>query len=421
MNVFTILILLYAFIIPFQWALSPVAGVDLAFIRVATLALILGWLALGLLKKRFIIPLTGGTFFLSAFLFLATLSWFWAGERNFSLRKIIFLWSLLPFFFVLVMAFKQSPKLRERSARFLVGGAFAIACVGIGQFCLQFLVGVGPLFAWWTGVLLPFFLGQNFGQTVATYPSLLVNIGGVTLMRASAFFPDPHIFSLYMGLTLPLSFAFFMRSSGRMRTLWLFVFGTIFLADLLSFSRGGYMGLMAGLIVLAVLFRPQRLWQSKKILLFLFVCCLALVLLMLSPFGSRLLSSFSSADGSTSERLRLWQEAISHIAERPLFGTGLGNYSLLVKPSASYREPIYVHNLFLDITVETGLIGLSLFLGFLVSGFLSALGSWRKTDNVFYLSLVLALAIFSTHALFETPLFSVHVLPAFLLVVAAGV
>lgn len=181
------------------------------------------------------------------------------------------------------------------------------------------------------------------------------------------------------------------------------------------------MGLTMGLVVFVVFFYFHRLWQSKKILLFLFVFCLGGALLSLSPVGSRLVSSFSPADGSNSERLRLWQEALSHIAERPLFGTGLGNYPLLVKPSAGYREPIYVHNLFLDIAVETGLVGLFLFLGFLFSGFLSAVRKWRKTGNIFYFSLVLALTIFSTHALFETPLFSVHVLPAFLLVVAAGV
>nr|MBP9697908.1 hypothetical protein [Candidatus Moranbacteria bacterium] len=87
-----------------------------------------------------------------------------------------------------------------------------------------------------------------------------------------------------------------------------------------------------------------------------------------------------------------------------------------------YREPIYAHNLFLDIAVEVGFIGLFFFLGMLVLSSARLFLWWKiKKDDWLALSLLTALVIFLAHAFFETPLFSVHVLPALLLLIAAGV
>lgn len=144
-------------------------------------------------------------------------------------------------------------------------------------------------------------------------------------------------------------------------------------------------------------------------------------LILLSPVGTRLFSSFSQSDGSNIERLRLWQEAVVFIAEHPIFGTGLGNYPLFVKPSASYREPIYAHNLYLDIAAESGIVGLFFFSGFLFFGIFSAWKSWRREQSIFWLAIFSALIIFSVHAFFETPLFSVHILPLLLFLIAAAV
>ena len=148
---------------------------------------------------------------------------------------------------------------------------------------------------------------------------------------------------------------------------------------------------------------------------------IVIAIISVSPIGTRLFSSFSQTDGSNVERVRLWQEAAGLISLRPILGVGLGNYPLIVKPSAEYREPIYAHNLFLDITLETGLTGLFFFVGFLLLGIGSSWKRWRHTSDIVSLAIFSSLIVFSFHSFFETPIFSVHILPLFLLLMAASI
>lgn len=411
------LIVLYFWLLPFQWALSPAEGIDLALSRVLAALIILVWAARSLARRRLILPDPLQFSFLLSFLAVATASLWWADNREWAMRKIIFLWTFLPLFVVFFFFFKEKDS-REKFLRAFAGGAGLAALVGIAQFSLQFFIGVGQTFALWTGGVLPFFLGSSFGGTVANYPSLLVDISGTTVMRASAFFPDPHMLALYLGLAIPIVLALALKREQGNRGRYLALFSVLLLADLLTFSRGGYLGLGAGLACFSGCFFFRSIGSTRRLIVSGIVIFLLAGALFASPFGTRLLSSFSATDGSNTERLRLWQETAGYIAEQPLFGTGIGNYPLLAKPSAAYREPIYAHNLFLDIAAEVGLVGLLFFAGFLIITLSRTWSRWRKDRDILALAFFASLIIFSAHSLFELPLFSVQVLPAFLLVAA---
>jgi O-antigen ligase len=115
----------------------------------------------------------------------------------------------------------------------------------------------------------------------------------------------------------------------------------------------------------------------------------------------------------------MWSAATHLIQEYPLLGVGLGNYAAAIKPTASYRDPIYAHNLFLDIAAETGILNALIFLALLII-------SWRRIvcqsqtlpqKNLLWWA-SLSLIIFGTHALVETPLYSVHILPLLIVLLA---
>lgn len=416
-----ILLSLYFFLLPFQFALAPTTGVDLAVIRPVTLGIVVLWLIHGLQRKKIFVPPLLPLFLVSGFLFVTIGSGVWSENGLLALRKGLFLFSFFPICILLTAWFEEQPGSRERLLKAFVGGAFLAASSGILLFLAQFIFGVERVFAFLTQTLLPFFLGPAFAQAVAEHPSLLVNISGATILRASGVFPDPHMFAFYLGMAAPLALSFSLMALPSQRMLWRSMFVLILLADLLSFSRGAYAGLVIGGLVFlftsGVLHR-FRLRQKGRMLALSALC---LVVLGTSPVGTRFLSSFSQNDGSNVERLRLWQEAFGHIAERPLFGVGLGNYATLVNPGASLRDPIYVHSLFLDIAVETGLLGLTFFIALLSLAMWGAYTRFRKERDWVALSLVTSLALFSAHSFFETPLFSVHVLPALLLLLAVGV
>lgn len=410
--------LLFFFLLPFQWALSPAEGFDVAIIRLASLSGVFLWLGASLWRKKFLLPSGGAVLLFLSFLFWATLSMVWAENSTFALRKVFFLLSFAPLFFMLCAWFQEHPEDHLPMVRAYVWGACLAALSGLLEFFAQFLFGVSVVFSVLTKSILPFFLGDTFAATVAAYPSLLVNISGMTLLRASGPFPDPHMFSYYVGMAAPLAFSlYFWDRSWR----WLLVGILLLIADLLSFSRGGYIGLMFSIgVVVAGLFWSS-LFSLRRALLLCGIIAAVLILGVSTPLGTRFLSSFSSDDGSNTERLRLWQEALVHIGERPLLGVGLGNYPLLVKPGAGYREPIYAHNLFLDIALELGIVGLSLFLGFVGLVARSLFRVFSKTRDQGALFLLASLAVFLGHSFFETPMFSVHVLPALLLILALGV
>lgn len=399
--------------IPFQVALSPTSEIDLSGTRIFALFLFLFWLATGLFKKKLFIPFSIEAMLLVSFVFLSLASFLWAENPGWAVRRATFFLSFFPLFFVfsaLVGEFGQ----RAVSAllQSFVFGATAAALVGIIQALSQFVFGPGAVFHFWVERVMPIFLGSSFAGSVAEYPSLLANISGTTVLRATAFFPDPHMFAFYMGLALPIAFGFSLLSDTFSKKIFFFsAFFLIVIADLLSFSRGAYIGLGFG----AVLAGAMLLWRAKGMRTFLFVAGVSFAILTMlfvdNPVKQRLISSFSLADGSNQGRVAIWSEAVEDISERPFFGYGIGNYPLAVKPTAEYREPIYAHNLFLDIASETGLVGAVSF--FLV--FLSVFLKFLKRRTVLYSASVVSLAIAFGHSLFELPLYSVHILPILLL------
>ncbi|MFC1645278.1 O-antigen ligase family protein, partial [Patescibacteria group bacterium] len=136
------------------------------------------------------------------------------------------------------------------------------------------------------------------------------------------------------------------------------------------------------------------------------------------PVSSRLLSSFNLTEGSNSQRIDTWKQSIEVIANHPITGVGLGNYALEIKPSASWREPIYSHNIFLDIAAEIGVLGVSCWILLLLYSTKSILKTYIKNNQILGLSLASSIVAFVVHSIFETALFSVHILPLLLILIS---
>ena len=403
----------FFFILPFQWALSPSDSVDLALVRILALGIAAVWLVFGLARRNITIPFRLVTFLWLSFLFLVTLSIVVAGNPSWGIRKILFLFSFAPLYFVCAYVLKKTPGAPKKVLWWLVIGSGITAVVAILQFFSQFIFGLDPVLTLWRSILLPFFLGGTFGQTVGQYPSLLVNISGYTLLRATAFFPDPHVAAYFFGLTIPSALLLAQKNpKGRLLR---FVAATILIADLLTFSRGGYVGLLSGLLFWIVYSLRRRLF-SKQAPRAILICFFLGLLFLFSPVGSRFLSSFSLDESSNQGRVAMWRAAGNAITAHPWLGVGIGNFPLFVQPDTDYRTPIYAHNLFLDVAAESG-IGSSLLLILLLLSAIWSLVLLAQSDSLF-LGPALGLIILSAHSVFDTPIFSVHILPILLLFLA---
>ena len=72
-------------------------------------------------------------------------------------------------------------------------------------------------------------------------------------------------------------------------------------------------------------------------------------------------------DGSISQRLRFYSQAINQIKNNPFIGVGIGNWKIKSIEAdkneiVGYRVPYHAHNDFLELTAETGIIGGALYL-----------------------------------------------------------
>lgn len=406
------LLLLLSFYLPFQVALNPAEGIDMASIRVFIILLFFLWLGEGLKNKKLELKGGGVSILIFTFLFLSGFSLFFSENIIWAGRKLLYLFSVFPIYWVSSAIIVTGEKM-EKIIKFLLWGCLAVAVLGILQFLLQFVIGLRNTYSLWANYISIPFLGHNLAQAVRDYPSWLVNLGGYTTLRATAVFPDPHIFSFFLGLIMPLSLGYFFR---KKESIYLFIFLVIFVADILTFSRGGYLGLLAAGIVLIVSFWQKIDKKYKMAGLFLGIFLTLGLLVFPSPVSRRFQSSFNLKEGSNQGRLEMWKKAAEAISYYPFTGVGLGNYPLFVKPIAGYREPIYAHNTYLDIAAETGIPSALVWVGILGT----AMVRFRRLGekNILFFSCFLSLVVFFAHSLAETAIYSPVVLALFLIIIS---
>ncbi len=403
------LLLVFCFYLPFQLALNPSAGIDLASGRIFILLLLFIWLAESLKKKRINIGNTKTNFFIICFLAINLLSFSVAKDIDWSLRKFLFLLSVFPLYFVFSDSLDTKNR-KERVAKALVLGGGIISIIAIFQFIAQFIFGLDVTYSFWSKNIVPFFLGKSVTTAVLKNPSWLVNISGKTYLRSIAMFPDPHMLAFFLGMIAPFSFGLYLKNK---RKLYLIIFLIMLFSDFLTFSRGGYLGLSlgAGIFFLTTWDKIKKRYQLTISILFLIGI---LTLFIPSPVSDRFFSSFNLKEGSNQGRMETWGKAIAIIQNYPFLGVGIGNYPLAINPKANYRDPIYAHSIYFDIAAETGLINLFVWIS-LIATLIFDFAKKAQKDTFFFCAMI-SIVIFSGHALVETPLYSPIILPLFLII-----
>jgi|WetSurMetagenome_2_1015567.scaffolds.fasta_scaffold86345_2 putative inorganic carbon (hco3(-)) transporter len=404
------LILVLSLFLPFQIALNPTQGVDLASVRVFILLLFFFWLAKGLKNKRIIIKNSLISALIASFLFLNLASLAVSRNTDWSLRKIMFVFSIFPIYFVVTSVIGSKEKM-EKVIQFLIWSGVAVVLMGIIQFFLQFAVGLEKTYDFWARYVIVPFLGKTFSGVVLENPSWLVNISGETYLRATSVFPDPHMLSFYLGLLIPLSLGTALKLK---KPLYIVFFAILFLGDILTFSRGGYLGILAGLMAVFLVLLG-RVGVKYKAISIAVVVLAAGTLLIPGPISSRLTSSLDLKEGSNAGRLEMWKKAYVVSLDNPFLGVGIGNYPLEVKPSADYREPIYAHNTHLDISAETGILNSIVWILIILASMRSFFKKSKKDSLFFWLAV--SLVVFSVHSIFETAIYSPVVLTLLLIII----
>ena len=154
-------------------------------------------------------------------------------------------------------------------------------------------------------------------------------------------------------------------------------FALVTVGFLATQSRGGLLALIAATVV-ALIVAPR---YRRRIFGLGAIMCVAIGVLLATTPGA--LSRITNFGGGSSGRGDLWRVALDVFHDHPLAGVGAGNFEaveshFVLRPGAISRiqylvdVPHLVHNTYLQLLAETGVIGLLLYL-------LVILGSLRAT------------------------------------------
>ena len=160
----------------------------------------------------------------------------------------------------------------------------------------------------------------------------------------------------------------------------------------LSGSRGGMAAFVAQMVVLSVLLVRKRegSWKQPLMLgVFLAVVIVFLVWMGGNELTRRLISIHSEAreEINGGVRLTIDRDCLRMLSKKPFLGWGLGTFPIVYPEFRSFYTTFFVnhaHNDYLQLLVETGLVGFSIAAWFLVLMFRQAaskLKDWTETAS----------------------------------------
>ncbi len=195
----------------------------------------------------------------------------------------------------------------------------------------------------------------------------------------------------YLVFILPWAFFAFLASKKYMK--WLFLLIIIFLLVhlFLTFTRTAWIAfVLSFLTMIFLLFKAHiNRWTFLKYISIIIFIVLA---------GNCWATVFQFEPGTVKSRFLIWKTCLSMIKSNPLFGCGVGNFEVGYYAFAAGNPDVFLsltqrithaHNEFLEIWVETGIIGLSLFLFFIFAIFRMAFDIMRIKEKSFEKSIAI--------------------------------
>ena len=175
-------------------------------------------------------------------------------------------------------------------------------------------------------------------------------------------FGNPNDMAIHLVTMLPIAVALMFSTNGLHRRLFygacavLLIGGTV-----VTFSRGGFLGLAGGTLVL--MWKIGRRNRPSMVLLMLFGIT-AFFVLAPGNYYNRLFSIYDNSRdlvGSATARQQLLFRSIIVAVRHPLFGVGMGNFHIV-----SIREAVS-HNAYTQVAAEIGMTAMVLYTMFIVT------------------------------------------------------
>ena len=182
-----------------------------------------------------------------------------------------------------------------------------------------------------------------------------VDVGGM--------FGNPNEMALHFVMMTPIAIALGIASKGSVKRWIYFGIAVLFVAgNMVTFSRGGFIGLMVCCFVLV-----WKIGRKYRLNVAIATAVAGVLAIVAAPgnYGLRMLSIFiPSLDpvGSSDQRRELLERSLLVSVRQP-WGIGIGNF-----PIVGVRNQ-QTHNAFTQVSTELGILGLIAYLVFMISPF----------------------------------------------------
>lgn len=232
--------------------------------------------------------------------------------------------------------------------------AYALALTLVGYFAIVYILrseqDLRTFLAWLIGI----------------HIYLAARYGGRGSAGGGYFLGDENDFSLALNIALPLAMYLFRQAqTTRSRVCWGVGAGSILIAIVLSFSRGGFVGLVAMALYWAVTSKKKREAIGALVLA-------AMLVIAVAPpdYWERIQTITGDEDptGTREQRENYWAAARRMFMASPIWGVGGRNFGVLLPEYAYEIPPQYLpnqwgratHSLYYQLLAEFGLVGVSL-------------------------------------------------------------
>ena len=301
-----------------------------------------------------------------------------------------------------------------------------------------------------------FILSALVVSLIGLYQFFFTNwvIIGEGVRRVLAVYGSPNNLALYLDRVLPLVIALALLRQGRLevattrapslppqtepqptkvgfakllsriyspRLFYVLSTFIIALALYLTYSRGAWLGIAAGLAFIAL--------ASGKRVRIAMIVLLVLGVIAVIPFlqTERAQSLFQVGTGTGFFRASVWESASAMIRDHPIFGVGLDNflyeYPKYIKPDA-WREPnlSHPHSIVLDFWVRLGIAGVVVLIWMIVEFYrcgIRNLGKLSGTERALVIGLMASMTAALAHGMIDAAYFYVDL--AFVWMLTLGV
>jgi putative inorganic carbon (hco3(-)) transporter len=313
-------------------------------------------------------------------------------------------------FFALLARVLRSPRIRNWVLTVFLLAALAVSVYGLQQ--------------WFSGA-----------AALATWVDPTSPTSKTT--RVYSYLGNPNLLAGYLVPAVVFSImAFFSWKTWMQKVLALVMVAVNSACLAFTFSRGGWIGVVVALLVLALLLAQwwsiylSRFWRTWALPIALGTAAtvVLLAIVVVEPLRDRVSSMFAGrGDSSNNFRINVWLAVIEMIKDHPVFGIGPGNVAFN-KIYPRYQRPRYsalsAYSILLEVTLEAGFIGLACFLWLL---FVVVTQGWKSLHQLrevgdrggyWLIGAIAALFGMLSHGTFDTVLYRPEVNTLWWLVIA---